>query len=101
MQAGLKSCLLLNKNKMNLQDTFVGASGLLLQAVTVDGAMGADFGLEVLSKLGVVGVVFYMYIDLKKRYERLEKQREEDKTDFLKVLDEQQNRMIDILQKKD
>ena len=86
---------------MNLQDTFVGASGLLLQAVTVDGAMGADFGLEVLSKLGVVGVVFYMYIDLKKRYERLEKQREEDKTDFLKVLDDQQNRMIDILQKKD
>ena len=82
---------------MNLQDTFVGASGLLLQAVTVDGAMGADFGLEVLSKLGVVGVVFYMYIDLKKRYERLEKQREEDKTDFLKVLDDQSYHLMFLL----
>ena len=84
---------------MNLQDTFVGISGLLLQAVTLDAAATPEFGLEILSKLGVVGVVFYMYIDLKKRYERLETQREKDKEDFLRVLDDQQNKMIEILSK--
>lgn len=84
---------------MNLQDTFVGISGILLQAATLDASGTGELGLEVLSKLGVVGVVFYMYIDLKKRYERLEIQREKDKEDFLKVLDDQQNKMIEILSK--
>lgn len=84
---------------MNLQDTFVGITGILLQAATLDTTGTGELGLEILSKLGVVGVVFYMYIDLKKRYERLEVQREKDKKDFLAVLDDQQNKMIEILSK--
>ena len=84
---------------MNLQDSFIGATGILLQAATLNASTAPEFGLEILSKLGVVGVVFYMYLDLKKRYERLERQREEDKSDFLEVLDKQQNQMIEILTK--
>ena len=99
MQTGFKVLSAFKYNQMNIQDGFVGITGLLLQAATLDAPVGVDFGLEMLSKLGVVGVVFYMYLDLKKRYERLETQRTKDKEDFLKVLDDQQNKMIEILSK--
>jgi len=41
---------------MNIQDLGIGAGGLLLQASTITAETGTAFGMEIVSKMGMVGV---------------------------------------------
>lgn len=61
-----------------MKDFAIGLGGILLQASTVATAPEFQLVAELVSKAGVIGVVIYGYIELKKRYEKSEEKREKE-----------------------